>query len=132
MKSQHVVLVVEDEPSVADVMCTWLELGQFRVHVAHDGVEGLAAAERIEPCVLVLDLHLPLLNGGTLARRLRARGNQVPIVVVSSDPQARATADEIGAVAFIPKAFGLPRLLSVVDEICSGRAQSPSAPAQAA
>jgi CheY-like chemotaxis protein len=128
MNARPTVLVVEDEPLVADVISTWLELGEFQVKLAHDGAEALTSIEREPPCAVVLDLHMPILNGRAVLERLRDRHIQVPVVVLSSDLGARDMAIGLGAVAFITKAFELPRLIAIVQEICSGRPMSGDQP----
>ena len=80
-----VVLIVEDDAWMGTIAGELLEYEGFAVVTAADGRAGLAMAERLKPAVIVLDLGLPLVSGGELLRRLRARPKlrKTPVIVVS-------------------------------------------------
>lgn len=118
MNRRRLVLVVEDEPLVAEVISLWVEIGGSDVHIEHNGHDAVSACQRLDPCVVLLDLHLPVLSGRAFVQRIRSLGITTPIVVITSDPNGRAIADQIGAVAFVRKAYDLHRIVSIVDEIC--------------
>ena len=65
------VLVVDDNLDSAISMATLLELGGHEVHVAHDGIEAVQAAEKLQPDVILLDIGLPKIDGYEAARRIR-------------------------------------------------------------
>src|SRR3954454_19320162 len=78
------VLVVEDEVSMAASLRLGLEAEGYVVDVVHDGAEGLARALEFSFDAMVLDIMLPGLNGFLVARRLRAAGETVPILMLTA------------------------------------------------
>jgi DNA-binding response OmpR family regulator len=108
------VLVVDDEPDVADLLRTILELDGFRVESATDGRSALARVLAEPPDLLVLDLMMPDLDGLELLKLLRLdpRGATVPVLVVSakSGTQHQLESLQRGANAYVCKPFS-PREL---------------------
>jgi DNA-binding response OmpR family regulator len=105
------VLVVDDDPSVQEVVRGYLEKDGYVVAVAGGGDEGLELAARTRPALIVLDLMLPDRPGEELARELRSRSD-VPILMLT----AKASEDErveglaLGADDYLTKPFS-PREL---------------------
>jgi PAS domain S-box-containing protein len=66
-------LVVDDNEDSASSLALLLQISGHEIHVAHDGLEALAAAEQFRPDVALLDIGLPKLNGHDVARRIRAQ-----------------------------------------------------------
>lgn len=77
------VLVVDDEPSLLDTVATVLRRSGYEVHVASNGVEALGVANRTLFGVLVTDLIMPLMDGVTLAERLRSERPQLPVLFIT-------------------------------------------------
>jgi DNA-binding response OmpR family regulator len=118
------VLVVEDEPAVRNLITAALKDEGYRVLQARNGQEAIrvvneqpAGAER--PCLVLLDLMLPDLNGLQVLERLAAPDARVPVVAMSASRQHLAAAQESGADAVLPKPFELDRLVGVVDACCA-------------
>jgi len=82
--TKGLVLVVEDEKPIADLMRLYLSREGFGVHVESDGRAGLAAARRLHPVAIVLDVGLPTLDGTELCRQLRAGGDWTPVLFVTA------------------------------------------------
>ena len=123
------VLVIEDEVSMGELLRQGLEEDNHTVTLARDGVEGLHAAETCAVDVIVLDVMLPGLNGIDLARRLRAAGRQVPILMLTARD---AVADivrglDAGADDYLTKPFPLQVMLARLRAL-SRRAVRPSVP----
>jgi PAS domain S-box-containing protein len=78
------VLVVDDQPDVADGFCELLNLSGYEAEAAYGGVEALELDERHHPQVVFLDLDLPDLDGHTVARRIRERHAKPPLLVAVS------------------------------------------------
>ncbi|WP_422772363.1 response regulator transcription factor [Plantactinospora sp. WMMC1484] len=106
------VLVVEDERSIADLVRLYLTRDGYGVHVEHDGDAGLAAAQRLRPVVCVLDIALPGLAGTEICRRLRAGGDWTPVIFLTArdDEVDRVVGLELGADDYVTKPFS-PREL---------------------
>ncbi|MFE0381178.1 response regulator [Streptomyces inhibens] len=76
--SRGLVLVVEDERHIADLQRRYLAREGFGVHTEADGACGLAAARRLHPVAIVLDIGLPGMDGVALCRALRDAGDWTP------------------------------------------------------
>jgi two-component system OmpR family response regulator len=103
------VLVVDDEPSIVELLCAALRLAGYEVASADSGRRALRVAAEYRPDLLVLDVMLPDLDGYEVARRLRAAGEAVPVVFLTARD---ATADKImgltvGGDDYVTKPFSL-------------------------
>ena len=117
------ILVVDDDPDIREIVTEVLSLEGYPVHAATNGAEGLQAIEVLRakdpecrPLVL-LDMRMPILDGWGVARKMKKRGLQVPIVVMTAARDARAWAAEIGADGCLPKPFELADLLTTVQRL---------------
>ncbi len=101
------VLVVEDEPAIADVQRRALRQAGFGVHIESSGSAGLAAVRRLRPVLVVLDVGLPDLDGVELCRRLRDEGDWTPVLFVTArdDEVDRIVGLEIGGDDYLTKPF---------------------------
>jgi DNA-binding response OmpR family regulator len=115
------VLVVDDDPDIADAVADVLRRGGYDVEAVQSGAAALTAAERKAPGLVLLDWRLPTEPAGSaLVRKLRdACGFSVPVVVLSADPQALAEARAAHASDYLPKPFDVEDLLQIVDEHCA-------------
>ena len=110
------LLVIEDEPTIANFVCQGLSEAGHAVDVARDGEEGLDYALAAEYDVLILDIMLPKLDGIQLLRRLRREGHKTPCLMLT----ARDTVDnrveglDAGADDYLVKPFAFPELLARV------------------
>ena len=112
------VLVVDDEPTIVDLVAEVLADEGYRVRRAHDGAEALDLIDRDPPDALVTDVMMPRLDGVTLVGRLRERSLAIPVVLMSA---VYAGADLPG-VAFLAKPFDLERLLGVLAGVLPAQA----------
>ncbi|MFN2432503.1 MAG: response regulator [Gemmatimonadota bacterium] len=112
------VLVVDDSPAIVETLSTFLTLEGYEVRQAFDGREALESVRVEPPDVIVLDLWMPVMDGRSFLRRLRALPSStrdVPVVVITADP--RALAESLSADAVIPKPFEIDSLLRVVNDV---------------
>lgn len=119
MVSGGAILVVEDDASISELVELYLGREGFRVVPARDAGSGLAAAEREQPRLVVVDIGLPGdLDGFELCRRLRARTN-VPIVMLTArdDELDRILGLELGADDYITKPFSPRELVARIRAI---------------
>jgi CheY-like chemotaxis protein len=120
--------MVEDHPDIADLYQLKLQLEGYRVAVASDGVAGLSLARSLVPDLILLDIHVPHLDGLQVLAALREdkTTGEVPVVVCSEDdsPQLIKEAHRLGAAAYLLKANLLPsRLSQTVAEVLGQRAE---------
>ncbi|MEA2311977.1 MAG: two-component system, OmpR family, response regulator MprA, partial [Solirubrobacteraceae bacterium] len=108
------VLVVEDDEEIAQVLQRSLRLEGYEVKLAADGVQGLDEAHAFLPDLIVLDLGLPRLDGVDVARRLRADGDAVPILMLTARDalESRVEGLDVGADDYLVKPFERQELLA--------------------
>ncbi len=106
------VLVVEDEPMVAEVVERYLRRDGYTVSVVHDGDKAMDAFERFQPDLVVLDLMLPGLDGTEICRRVRAR-SQASIIMLTArgEETDKIVGLGLGADDYVTKPFS-PRELA--------------------
>jgi len=109
------VLVVEDEPGIADFIRRGLSYKGYSVKVAHSGEEALELAQERLPDLVILDLMLPGMDGVEVCRRLRA-ADAVPIVMLTARDAVtdKVAGLEAGADDYITKPFAFEELLARV------------------
>jgi two-component system response regulator MprA len=109
------VLVVDDERPVRDSLRRALELEGYSVDLAVDGADALHQLEANgQPDAVVLDVLMPGVDGLEVCRRLRAKGNAVPVLMLTarSEVQDRVAGLDAGADDYLPKPFALEELLA--------------------
>ncbi|MGW4054320.1 response regulator transcription factor [Streptomyces sp. NPDC004779] len=124
------VLVVDDDPTVAEVVAGYLERAGFAVEHAADGPGALRLAGERWPDLVVLDLMLPGLDGLEVCRRLRAT-RPVPVIMLTarSDEEERITGLEVGADDYVTKPFSPRELVLRVESVLRrGRAAAVTPP----
>lgn len=110
------VLIVDDEPAVRDALRRSLGFEGYQTRVAHDGVEALEQVAADPPELIVLDVQMPRMDGLTVARRLRAGGVRVPILMLTARDTVgdRVTGLDAGADDYLVKPFELDELFARV------------------
>jgi two-component system, OmpR family, response regulator MprA len=113
---QASILVVDDEPAVRDALEASLSFEGYAVSTAADGLAALAELENHHPGLVVLDVLMPRLDGLTTCRRLRARGDNVPVLMLTARDTIgdRVTGLDAGADDYLVKPFELEELLARV------------------
>ncbi len=112
------ILLAEDHEELWDFLSRRLRRRGFEVVLAHDGGQALAQAAAELPDIMLLDMDLPVMDGWTVARTLRERANNVPIIALTAHAMAgdRAKALAAGCDDYHSKPVDLPRLLDQIDE----------------
>ena len=108
------VLVVEDEPGIAQFIRQGLSEAGYAVDVAYDGQEGLDYAFVAAYDVLVLDILLPKLDGLRVLRALRDRGIKTPVLLLTAKDtvEDRVRGLDVGADDYLVKPFAFPELVA--------------------
>ncbi|MDH3903504.1 MAG: response regulator transcription factor, partial [Xanthomonadales bacterium] len=113
------VLIVEDNTELAkQVKCT-LAHERYVVDIAEDGEEGLYLAETEPYDTIILDLGLPKLDGLSVLQRLRAAGNEVPVLILTSRDtwREKVTGLRAGADDYLAKPFEFEELLARLEAL---------------
>jgi two-component system, OmpR family, KDP operon response regulator KdpE len=112
-KPVNTVLLIDDEPQIRRFLRAGFELHGFSVREAENAAEGLKSATLNPPDLIILDLHLPDLEGADVLERLRSWSN-VPVIVLSieSDEEEKVRLLRLGADDYVVKPFGIAELLA--------------------
>jgi two-component system response regulator ResD len=114
------VLVVDDEPTIGEVVCRYLARAGYETHIALDGIEAVEAAAARDPDLIVLDLMLPGLDGLEAMRRIRANGGRRTAIIVLTargEESDRIVGLRLGADDYIVKPFSPAELVARVDAV---------------
>ncbi len=113
------VLVVDDEPTIRELIAEVLAEWGYRVETAANGAEALQRMSRHLPHAIVLDLMMPQLDatGFVQLKRLNPRFDSIPILLVTAAFGAVEAAQQLGAQACLTKPFELDDLMAVVDRL---------------
>jgi len=121
---RQTVLVVEDDPSIREVISDVLEDKGFRVLPAANGSDALRQLDTVKPDVMVLDLLMPVMHGWAFMETYRQKtgGSLIPIVVVSVNPALPRSYNSLGVASVVSKPFNVDRLAQAVEQ-ASGQGQ---------
>jgi two-component system, OmpR family, response regulator MprA len=122
--SAHLLVVDDDEPIAASLRRV-LEYEGYQVSVAHDGASALAAAQRDQPDLVVLDVMLPGIDGLSVCQRLRAAGSDLLVLMLTARDAMpdRVAGLDAGADDYLVKPFAYEELLARVRALLRRRAQ---------
>ena len=118
--SRGSVLVVDDEPTIAEVVSRYLERAGYASSVASDGISALEQAARRRPDLVVLDLMLPGIDGLEVMRRLREQDRDriaVILLTAKGEESDRVTGLRLGADDYVVKPFSPAELVARVDAV---------------
>lgn len=113
------ILIVEDDPRVADFLVRGLKAEGFAVQHARTGPQGLELARRGDLALLVLDLMLPGINGLELCQTFRAEGGQTPVLMLTamSTTEDKVNGLRLGADDYLTKPFDFEELLARIEAL---------------
>jgi DNA-binding response OmpR family regulator len=113
------VLVVDDDPSLLDMLAMSLEDEGFEVSTAPDGRAGMERIESGEPDLVVCDINMPELDGFTICKDLREDGNEIPFIMLTSrdNDVDEAFGLELGADDYVAKPFNTRILVARIQSL---------------
>ncbi|MBI4510116.1 MAG: response regulator transcription factor [Deltaproteobacteria bacterium] len=118
-EAKPIILIVEDDESIAAGLALNLRLEGYEACVAPDGLMAQEVAAQVRPCLIVLDLALPKKNGLEVLASLRRAGDVTPVVILSArETEAdKVTALKLGADDYVTKPFGLAELIARIGAV---------------
>ena len=124
------VLVVEDDPTVAEVLGLYLGQAGMRVRHASSGEEALALTGETPPALAILDLMLPGMDGFEVCRRLRLLRADLPIIMLTArgDEEDRILGLQVGADDYVSKPFSPRELVLRAQSLLRRAARAPEPP----
>lgn len=110
------ILVVEDNPEIADLLAMHLKDIDCEISVFHDGLEGFKQAQNNKFDLIILDLMLPGMDGIEICQKLRGKENYTPILMLTarSSELDRVLGLEVGADDYLTKPFSIRELIARV------------------
>jgi CheY-like chemotaxis protein len=125
-ESEQVALVIDDDASVRELIHRFLVKEGFRVHTAADGEEGLAAARRLKPFAIILDVLMPGKDGWAVLKELKADAELADIpVILTTMVDERNLGFSLGAADYIAKPVDRDRLFALLHKYRTNRAAGP-------
>ncbi len=128
MAAQIKVLIVDDNfrarQSLKTLLATWPRVGE--ICEAENGMEALAIVSQSPPDILLIDAHMPVMDGVEATRAIRSLWPQVQIIVLSMFPEYRTPALDAGALAFTHKADLAGQLRAILAAVMRYEEQSES------
>jgi DNA-binding response OmpR family regulator len=124
------ILIVEDEPAVADLIAYNLRKARFESAIARDGRSALRLAGSFRPDLILLDLMLPEMDGLDVCRELR-RASAVPVIMLTArgEESDRVSGLELGADDYVTKPFSMRELLARIRAVLRRAASAAKTPA---
>lgn len=127
------ILVIDDDPAINELIKVNLELAGYRVIQAFDGIKGFALCKQEFPCLVVLDVMMPEVDGFTVAQRIRKNPEtaDVPILMLTALSQVhdKVKGFDIGVDDYLVKPFEMEELLVRVRALLKRTAQIPKSAA---
>ncbi len=125
------LLVVDDEPNIRDLLATSLRFAGFEVFTASTGNEAIREATEHQPDLVVLDVMLPDMDGFTVTRRLRDRGEHYPILFLTArdETKDKVAGLTVGGDDYVTKPFSLEEVVARIRAVLRrthGRSEEPS------
>lgn len=127
----HRILVVDDEPSVTDLLAYNLRKALYEVRVAADGRVALRLAGEFQPDLILLDLMLPEVDGLDVCRELRKTSN-VPVIMITAlgEETDRVVGLELGADDYVVKPFSVRELMARIKAVLRRAENKPDEPSK--
>lgn len=115
MEGQPLILIVDDSDKIAQLVTTMLRYAGYQTSCASNGLEALACAQKLQPDLILLDYQMPEMDGLEVIRRLRAVGDQTPIILASAASSEcvkwlHIEGPDLGVDDFIGKPFNYAEL----------------------
>ncbi len=107
------LILAEDEPALGMIVKESLQTRGFTVRLCEDGEKALIAFQNREPQIMVLDVMMPIMDGFTLAKKIRAENEEIPIIFLTAKSQTEdvLTGFDVGGNDYLKKPFSMEELI---------------------
>ena len=112
------VLIVEDDRNIAELLQMYLEKEGYAVTTAFDGGQGLAKFHAIQPNLVLLDVMMPVMDGWSVCKAIRAEG-QTPVIMLTAkgETEDKVSGLKFGADDYITKPFEMREVLARIEAV---------------
>jgi len=119
MSENSTVLIIEDDPNIADLVEIHLNDLGYALDRSYDGEDGLSMAQKNRYALIILDLMLPKLEGFEVCKRIRAEDKRTPILMLTSKSEEldKVLGLELGADDYLTKPFSIRELIARIKAI---------------
>jgi two-component system OmpR family response regulator len=113
------VLIVDDEPSIRDLLTRHLRFEGFRTHAVANGHDAVEAAEKGEPDIILLDVMLPDMSGFSVTKKIRSMGITAPVLFLTArdETEDKITGLTVGGDDYVTKPFSLAEIVARIQAI---------------
>ena len=114
------LLLVDDDPDLAEILSSLLEDAGHAVRVGHDGEEGLRLVAERHPDLVLLDVEMPRVSGPEMSYRMFVHDvgeDQIPIVLLSGVVNLARVASDVGTPYFLPKPYAVEAVLRMIAQV---------------
>jgi two-component system chemotaxis response regulator CheY len=120
------ILIVDDSETIRQRVAAALEQAGFPTLTARDGIEGLVAAQKEAPAMVILDVNMPRMNGLDMLESLDVKSSGLAVLLLTTEvqPSLMARAKKAGAKGWMVKPVNLEQLVTTVRKVIE---QSPAA-----
>lgn len=121
MPQSRKILVVDDDAEILSSLRTVLEHKGYTVTTASDGEEGIEAAVREQPDLVIVDMMMPKKSGFLVTEKLKSAGATAPklvMITANEGSRHRAYAEMLGVDDYLRKPFALEKLVEIVTGLC--------------
>jgi len=128
--TNQTILIVDDEPSIIQLAQMYLERDGYQIVALGDGQAAIDTANQNQAALMVLDVMLPSMDGFDVCRKLRAQGNQIPIIMLTARDEDidKILGLELGADDYLTKPFNPRELVARVKAILRRQERNLEAP----
>jgi DNA-binding response OmpR family regulator len=110
------ILVVVDDPDLRVLLADLLTFEGYTVLTAPNGQVALELATRYPPSLIVMDLQMPIMDGWTAIRKIRAHRLTTPIIILTAEPQPAEKLDGLPNVEYVAKPFLIDDFLGLIED----------------
>ena len=113
------ILIVDDEPSIRELLSTSLRFAGFGVRAVGNGAQTISAVLEEEPDLIILDVMLPDMNGFSVTKRLRSAGYTAPIIFLTAkdDTEDKVEGLNVGGDDYVTKPFSLDEIIARINAV---------------